>query len=111
MMLLLDPAAVARFVATTIVAFDVGEYRNYYCTRPDDERLALVVCRHNLRLPDLAGQIVDATLGWDAGTGGFVWHARLRHSKVTIYAVLHEHRGRAERSLSHVLDDAPRRPS
>jgi hypothetical protein len=108
--LLIDPAAVARFERINQQIVN-DEPRRYYCTRLADERRALAVCRHDLRLEDLAGLVVDAGLGWEDGTAGFVQPGDelLLHTKVTIYAILHEHRGLARRSLSHVLDDAPLR--
>lgn len=105
--LLIDPAAVARFEVAEYRR--IGGWRTYYVTRADDERLALVVCRDDLRLEDLAGLVVDAGIGWDDGLEWFFHHQGERHTKVTIYSILHEHRGLAQRSLSHVLDDAPRR--
>jgi len=107
MWLLVDAVAVGRFTRTMSVIVN-DEPRRYYCTTPEDERLALVVCR-DLRLEDLAGLVVDAAIGWDKGTaGGYVFAESRLHSKVTVYRVLHD-QGRSERSLTDVLDDAPRR--
>lgn len=106
--LLIDAAAVARFERVN-QTFIGDEPRRYYVTMPHDDRLALVVCRHDLRLEDLAGLVVDAAIGWDDGLEWFFHHKGERHTKVTIYRALHDHAGRSERTLSDILQDAPRR--
>ncbi len=86
-----------------------GEVRRYYCTARDDDRLALVVCRHDLQLPDLAGQLVDAVIGWDRGYPGYVHVTSRQHSKVTIFRVLTYQHAPHPATLSDILRDAPLR--
>lgn len=106
MRLLIDAAAAARFdlIRPEIVN---GEVRGYYCTTATDERLALIVVRRRL-LSDVVNKVVDASVGWDAGTPGYVHVASRQHSKVTIYGLA---TGAPESTLSEILHDAPlRRP-
>lgn len=85
-----------------------GEVRRYYCTKRDDDRLALVVCRNGLLLPDLAGLLVDAVIGWDRGYPGYVHVTSRVHSKITIHRVLTFQQANAK-TLNDILADAPRR--
>lgn len=105
MNVLLDPAGLAR-IGPYVSDRKHGDTRRYYALKLKDDRLALIVCRNDLRLPDLAGQVVDAALGWDDGTPGFVLHVGRRHSKLTIHRVAG---GSPETTLSDILQRAPRR--
>ena len=99
--MLVDVAACARLRFTTR---DNGRW--YYCaTAP-----ALAIVRvDGSDLASLAGQVVDAQVGWDGGTPGFVWEANegRRHTKVTVRRRI---AGRQyDATLSAVLADAPRK--
>lgn len=101
MRMLVDVAACARLRFTTR---DNGRW--YYCaTAP-----ALAIVRvDGSDLASLAGQVVDAQVGWDGGTPGFVWEANegRRHTKVTVRRRI---AGRQyDATLSAVLADAPRK--
>ncbi len=109
MWLRIDPDAVARFDLLRPERRTDGELRRYYCTARDDDRLALVVCRHDLQLPALAGRLVDATLGWDRGYPGYVYVTSRQHSKVTIHRVLTFQHAAHAKTLSDILRDAPLR--
>lgn len=53
--------------------------------------LAIAVCRNGLQLGvHLLGKVVDAKIGWDGGTPGFVREGDIgrRHSKITMYRVV-----------------------
>ena len=102
-----DREAVNRFVQVSR-AWVRGEQRRYYVTRADDPALALLVCRGGLSLEELVGQVVDANVGWERGVLGFALEPDVgrRHTKITIYRRLH---GQHEKTLSEVLQDAPRR--
>jgi len=107
MWLRIDPFAIERFDLLRPERRTDGELRRYYCTKRDDDRLALVVCRHDLQLPDLAGQLVDAVIGWDRGYPGYVHVTSRQHSKVTIFRVLaYQHAPHAE-TLGDILARAP----
>jgi hypothetical protein len=86
----------------------VGD-RTYYTTRKGDLRLVLLALRDGLTLERLTGQVVDATLGWDGGTEGFVRPSDegREHTKVTIFKVVGG--GRFRKTLSEVMAAAPRR--
>lgn len=105
MWILIDPPAIARFERAETRR--IGGWRTYYVTVSTDDRLALIVCRDGLLLEGLAGQVVDAAIGWDDGREWFVYSKNETHTKVTIYFVPYGAIGRAQRSLTHVLDDAP----
>ena len=101
MRILVDAAAVRRLRPTTQ---DNGRW--YYCaTAP-----ALAIVRvDGSDLASLAGQVVDAQVGWGGGTPGFVREANegRRHTKITIRRRLG---GRQyDATLSAVLADAPRK--
>ena len=101
MRILVDAAAVRRLRPTTQ---DNGRW--YYCaTAP-----ALAIVRvDGSDLASLAGQVVDAQVGWDGGTPGFVREANegRRHTKVTVRRRI---AGRQyDATLSAVLADAPRK--
>ena len=61
-------------------------------------------------LVDLRERVVDANVGWDAGTQGFVLEQDIgrRHTKIMVYRMM-GFGERAERTLSQVLADAPMR--
>jgi hypothetical protein len=109
MWLRIDPFAIERFDLLRPERRTDGELRRYYCTARTDDRLALVVCRDDLQLPDLAGQLVDARIGWDRGYPGYVHVTSRVHSKVTIHRVLTFQHGAHAATLSDILRDAPRR--
>ena len=102
--LLVDFPAVERFGYMLGVTVD-GDARRYYCTRRDDSRLAMVTCRAGLELPPLAGKVVDASVGWDAGTPEYVHHGDRRHTKVTIYGMA---TGPHDQTLTELLASAPK---
>lgn len=101
MKILVDAAAVRRLRATT-----QGNGRWYYCaTAP-----ALAIVRvDGSDLASLAGQVVDAQVGWDGGTPGFVREANegRRHTKITIRRRIVG--GQYDATLSGVLAEAPRK--
>jgi len=103
MRLLIDRAGVARF--TQISATRHVDDRHYYIAR---DALAMVVCRNGLKLGQhLVGQVIDARIGWDNGTRGFVLECDegKRHSKATLYRGVN---GKADLTLSEFLARAPR---
>lgn len=107
MRLLIDNEAAKRFdfIRPEIVR---GEVRSYYVTSRDDAVLALlVILNGRCLLADVAGRVVDASLGWDDGYPGYVHITSRRHSKIAVRAVLvgDDH----EDTLSNVLARAPRR--
>jgi hypothetical protein len=105
MNLLLDYAACERFVWLVSLEVD-GEPRSYYALEPEDAKLAILVTR-GAKLPELAGKIVDAALGWDDGLPGFVFYPGQQHTKVTVYRQSTDAAGLV--ALSEVLSKAPER--
>jgi hypothetical protein len=105
MNLLLDYAACERFAFLAEIAVD-GEMRSYYALEPEDAKLAILVTR-GAKLPELAGLIVDAALGWDNGLPGFVFYPGKMHTKVTVYRQSTDAAGLV--ALSEVLSKAPER--
>lgn len=104
MNVLLDLPACERFAH--LLSLDVGgKPRDYYCLRAEDAKLALLVTR-GAKLPELAGQVVDVTLGWDNGYPGFVLYPGQMHTKITAFSRIDAPH---ERTLSEVLDKAPER--
>ena len=65
MLIRIDRDAVARFAFRMSSGLDTDDVRTYYCAVAP-WRLVLV-CRHGLELELLAGQVVDARVGWDVG--------------------------------------------
>lgn len=109
MRLFVDYAAIERLGFVT-ESFDVMKHndpRRYYVTTPEDERLALVVVRGWRKLADLAGRVMDASVGWDKGTAGLVFYRNRLHTQIAIYdpAIGADY----ESTLSDVLNGAPRR--
>lgn len=105
MNLLLDYAACERF--TWLVSLPAGvEMRHYYALEPTDGKLALLVSR-GAKLEAMAGQTVDATIGWDDGYPGFVFYPGKLHSKITIFGRVVD--AAHERTLSDILSTAPDR--
>ena len=101
MRILVDAAAVRRLRLTT-----QNNGRWYYCSAPSTLAIVRV---DGSDLASLAGQVVDAQIGWDGGTPGFVWEANeaRRHTKVTVRRRI---AGRQyDATLSAVLADAPRK--
>jgi len=82
----------------------LGDDRKYYVHK---ERLFLLVLRNKLTLARVCNKTVDANIGWDKGTPGFVENANIgkRHSKMTVY---YTGKTRAERKLSDILKQSPR---
>jgi hypothetical protein len=99
MRILIDVSAVRRLRLTT-----QDNRRWYYCATPPTRAIVRV---DGSDLASLAGCVVDAQVGWDGGTPGFVREANegWRHTKVTIRRRL----GAAphDATLSAVLADAP----
>ena len=86
---------------------DYADIRRYYVAQRSTGRRMIVVCRNGLDLQGLIGKTVDASLGWDPGTVGFVHDEQVgrKHSKLTLYRVA---RGRRRaHSLGRVLANAP----
>lgn len=104
MNILLDYAACERFAYLLSLEVD-GKLRSYYCLQAEDAKLALLVTR-GATLWDLAGQVVDATLGWDNGQPGFVLYPGQMHTKITAFGRID---AAAETTLSEVLSKAPER--
>ena len=100
MRLLIDRNAAARCRATT-----QANGRWYYCSAPSTLAIVRV---DGSDLASLAGQVVDAQVGWDGGTPGFVREANegRRHTKITIRRRIVG--GQYDATLSAVLADAPR---
>lgn len=84
---------------------ECGDLRRYYVHTGD--RLMIIVCRDSLDLGSLMGYAVDAQVGDDGGTRGFVKERNVgrRHTKLTIYR---KSRKRTKNTLRGVLYDAPR---
>lgn len=110
MWLRIDPAALERLALAKEATVE-GEGRRYYCTLPEDPARVLVVCRNGLTPGDLAGRMVDAALGWDKGTRGYVHDGDVSrlHTKVTIHRVLTFQQATNAKTLSDILHDAPQR--
>ncbi len=104
MNLLLDYAACERFAFMAAIPVD-GQQRGYYVLQAEDPKLALLVIRGAL-LSDMAGDVVDCTLGWDSGYPGYVHHVGQLHSKITAFGRIDAPH---ERTLSEVLSKAPER--
>ncbi len=100
MLILIDPRAADLFRPTTQ---DVS--RHYYvATAPF---LAIIRC-DDLDLTAARGRVVDAQVGWDRGTPGFVREENEghQHTKVTIRRVMAAGRAHSK-TLSQVLAGAP----
>lgn len=108
MWLRIDPSALKRFGAY-VTSRENSDTRRYYPTLPDDPARVLVVCRNDLVLNDLAGRLVEAALGWDKGTAGFVFDVSRLHTKITIHRVLTFQQAVDAKTLSEILEDAPQR--
>ncbi len=103
MLLLIDRAGVAQFAYRT--SSIVADVRRYYVAAAP--RLAVLVCRYGLALADLAGQVVDAQIGYEDAWREFARPGceGLQHTKITIYRIVRrEHR----RTLSQVLAASPK---
>jgi len=105
MVILVDRGGVESFTYRTSSA-EWGDVRRYCCARAPVR--AVLVCRNGLELHELAGQVVDAQVGDDAGWRDFVreGNAGKVHTKVTVYRRVSG--ARAERSLAVILARAPR---
>lgn len=95
MLVLIDPAArsLVRFLR-------LARGRSYYLAEPPV--LGIIVIRDNLRIEDILGATVDASLGYEPGIDGWCepgYNGR-KHGKATIYRISD---GQAETSLSQVL--------
>lgn len=101
MKLLIDPRAAGMFTPTTQ---DGG--RHYYVAQ--SPFLAILRC-DDTDLTFARGRVVDAQVGWDEGTPGFVREANrgCRHTKITIRRVLSVGQTYTK-TLSQVLSAAPR---
>ena len=101
MKLLIDARAASLFTPSTQ---DGG--RHYYIAVAPF--LAIIRC-DDMDLPAARGRVVDAQIGWDEGTPGFVREKNVgrRHTKVTIRRVLGTNET-AARDLLNVLANAPR---
>lgn len=97
-----DLAGARRFAYQASVTIDEEE-RSYYCLAADDARLAILVTR-GAALPDLAGRVVDVTLGWDKAYPGYVYYPRQLHTKITAYRLV---ANEPNATLSELLDNAP----
>ena len=91
-----------NFALTNVARLD--DKRTYYIHK---DLLFLLVLRNNLTIRPVAGHTVDANVGWDAGTPGYVDNTNIgkRHSKITVYRLCRE--DPAETQLSVILADAP----
>jgi len=101
MRILVDLSATRRLRLTTQ---DNGRW--YYCAAAP----ALAIVRvDGSDLASLAGYVVDAQVGWDGGTPGFVREANegRRHTKITIRRRIVG--GQYDATLSGVLAEAPRK--
>ncbi len=102
--ILFDYPACERFAFLHTLTVD-DEPRRYYALQPEDAKLALLVTR-GVTLPELAGLVVDCSLGWDNGLPGYVFYPGQQHTKVTARrAVNMPH----DVTLSEVLSKAPER--
>lgn len=90
------------FIQTNLAS--LRDERKYYVHK---ERLFLLVLRNRLTLARVCNRTLDANIGWDEGTPGFVENANIgkRHSKMTVYRVANS---QAERKLSDILEQSPR---
>lgn len=97
----IDAAAVDR------VVFEVATFNHmYYRTLPPTRAILRVDDGNDIET--VCGCVVDVSIGWDAGTPGFVHPAfeNMRHTKITIRRILapdtpYDHQ------LSDILQDAP----
>ena len=99
MNLLIDAAGVGAFRPTT-----QNDGRYYYCAKP--ARMAILRI-DGTDLASISGLVVDAQVGWDIGTPGFVRPANenQRHTKITVRRIL---RGVPhETTLTAILRAAP----
>lgn len=94
-----------KFTQTNLATF--RDRRRYYV---HNERLFLVVLRSNLSLDQVIDKTVDANMGWDEGTPGFVDNKDIgkKHSKMTVYRISDS---RAESKLTTILKECPVRTS
>ena len=101
MLILIDTIAADQFRPTTQ---DGG--RKYYVAKPP--WLAIIRC-DDLDLHAARQRVVDAQIGWDQGTPGFVREENegSRHTKITIRRVLGTG-GEYGKTLAQVLSAAPR---
>jgi len=74
--------------------------RVYYLAEPPI--LGILVVRWNARIEEIAGLVVDASLGYEPGVEGWCepGYAGRKHGKATLYRAA---RGAAETTLSEVL--------
>jgi len=91
-----------KFAQTNVATFK--DKRTYYVHR---QSLFLLVLRSNLTLDQVVNKTVDANLGWDEGTPGYVDNENIgkKHSKMTVYSVSESE---AEEKLSNILKDVLR---
>lgn len=100
MVLEIDAAAALRLVEMTRT-----DDRMYYRARSPVRAIVRIDCGD---LVKVRGRFVDASLGWDAGTPGFVLPAfeGMRHTKITIRGVVVPPNGEVK-TLSQVFAAAP----
>lgn len=100
MILFIDHAAALRLVEMTRT-----DDRVYYRTRSPVRAIVRIDCG---ALVTVRGRYVDALIGWDAGTKGFVLPAfeGLRHTKITIRRTVKPPNGEVK-TLSEVFAAAP----
>lgn len=77
--------------------------RRYYVHR---EKLFLLVLRNNLTVEQVFRKTVDANMGWDKGTPGFVDNENIgkKHSKMTVYRISDS---KPESKLTTILKKCP----
>lgn len=104
MKLKLDSAGLSKFGILT-----GGNGRSYFVTRAGTLPMAILVSAAG-GLVELRERVVDANVGWDAGTQGFVLEQDIgrRHTKITVYRML-GFGEKADLTLSQVLAKAPMR--
>lgn len=96
----------ARLFSFTGQSDEHGDLRRYYVAKASTGRRMLLVCRNGTELGQLRGMVVDAQVGWERGTLGFVHedNVGMQHTKVTLYRELG---GRWVKTLGEVLRRAP----
>lgn len=104
--MLVDHTA-TKFVFVSEISDSQGMMRRYYVARKTAGRLMIIVCRDGLDLFEMIGKIADTTIGWDAGTIGFVQEDRIgrQHSKLTIFRILYGEN--YDLTLNQVFNRAP----
>lgn len=106
MHLKIDRASAQQFTACVETTARLDRDSHSYCAQPPYR--AIIICRANLTLNDLAGAVVDAAIGEVQGESGVVREANvgLPHTQIVIYSRLPGFL--PEKMLAQVLVDGKR---